>query len=51
MGDLINEYAEDPDAQKLDSEAIMSTSVTMTSIPVKRGSIYHGSKTSAITST
>jgi predicted RNase H-like HicB family nuclease len=51
MKDLINEYLEDPDTQKPDLEAIMSTSVIMTSIPVKRGSIYHGPKTSSITST
>ena len=35
MVDLIQEYMEDPDTQKPDWETIMSTSLTLTSIPVK----------------
>jgi len=35
MIDLIQEYMEDPDTQKPDWETIMSTSLTLTSIPVK----------------
>ena len=35
MEDLIQEYMEDPDTQKPDWETIMSTSLTLTSIPVK----------------
>ena len=46
LEDLIEEYMEDPDTQKPDFETIMSTSVTMTSIPVKIRSVYHATKTS-----
>ena len=35
MVDLIQEYMEDPDTQKPDWETIMSTSLTLTFIPVK----------------
>jgi len=35
MVDLIQEYMEDPDTQKPDWETIMSTSLTLASIPVK----------------
>ena len=35
MVDLIQEYMEDPDTQKPDWETIMTTSLTLTSIPVK----------------
>ena len=48
MEDLINEYLEDPDTQKPGLETIMSSSVTMTSIPIRID--YHGTKTSSITS-
>ena len=41
LQDLIEEYMEDQDTQKPDFETIMSTSVTMTSIPVKIRSVYH----------
>ncbi len=44
LEDLIEEYMEDPDTQKPDFETIMSTSVTMTSIPVKIRSVYHCSE-------
>jgi predicted RNase H-like HicB family nuclease len=46
MVDLIEEYMEDPDTQKPDWETIMSTSVTMTSVPVKIRGVYHDTKTS-----
>jgi len=46
MVDLIEEYMEDPDTQKPDWETIMSTSVTMTSVPVKIRGVYRGTKTS-----
>jgi predicted RNase H-like HicB family nuclease len=49
MVDLIEEYMEDPDTQKPDWETIISTSVTMTSVPVKKRGIYHGTKTSPTT--
>ena len=48
MKDLINEYLEDPDTQNPGLEAIMSSSITMTSIPIRID--YHGTKTSSITS-
>jgi len=35
MVDLIQEYMEDPNTQKPDWETIMSTSLTLTFIPVK----------------
>jgi hypothetical protein len=40
---------EDPDTQKPDCETIMSTSVTMTSFPVKIRGVYHDTKTSPAT--
>jgi len=40
---------EDPDTQKPDWETIMSTSVTMTSVPVKIRGVYHDTKTSPAT--
>jgi len=43
--DLIEEYMEDPDTQKPDWETIISTSVTMTSVPVKIRGVYRGTKT------
>ena len=46
MADLIEEYMEDPDTQKPDWETIMSTSVIMTSVPVKIRGVYHSTKTS-----
>lgn len=49
MADLIEEYMEDPDTQKPDWETIMSTSITMTSVPVKIRGVYHGTKTSPAT--
>ena len=45
MVDLIEEYMEDPDTEKPDWETIVSTSVTMTSIPVKIRGVYRGTKT------
>ena len=47
--DLIEEYMEDPDTQKPDWDTIMSTSVTMTSIPVKIRGVYRDTKTSPTT--
>ncbi|MGB2726979.1 MAG: type II toxin-antitoxin system HicB family antitoxin [Halobacteriota archaeon] len=49
MVDLIEEYMEDPDTQKPDWETIISTSVTMTSVPVKIRGVYRGTKTSPAT--
>lgn len=49
MADLIEEYMEDPDTQKPDWETIMSTSVTMTSVPVKMRGVYRDTKTSPAT--
>lgn len=49
MEDLIEEYMEDPDTQKPDWETIISTSVTMTTIPVKIRGVYRGTKTSSTT--
>ena len=49
MADLIEEYMEDPDTQKPDWETIMSTSVTMTSVPVKMRGGYRDTKTSPAT--
>ncbi len=46
MVDLIEEYMEDPDTQKPDWETIISTSVIMTSVPVKIRGVYRGAKTS-----
>ena len=46
MVDLIEEYMGDPDTQKPDWETIISTSVTMTSVPVKIRGVYRGTKTS-----
>ena len=46
MVDLIEEYMEDPDTQKPSWEAIISTSVTMTSVPIKIRGVYRGTKTS-----
>ena len=45
MVDLIEEYMEDQDTEKPDWETIVSTSVTMTSIPVKIRGVYRGTKT------
>ena len=49
MVDLIEEYMGDPDTQKPDWETIMSTSVTMTSVPVKIRGVYRDTKTSPTT--
>lgn len=49
MADLIEEYMEDPDTQKPDWDTIMSTSVTMTSVPVKIRGVYRDTKTSPTT--
>ena len=49
MVDLIEEYMEDMDTQKPDWETIISTSVTMTSVPVKIRGVYRGTKTSPTT--
>ena len=49
MVDLIEEYMEDPDTEKPDWESILSTSITMTSIPVNIRGVYRGTKTSPIT--
>jgi predicted RNase H-like HicB family nuclease len=49
MADLIEEYMEDPDTQKPDWEAIISTSVTLTSIPMKIRGVYRDAKTSPTT--
>jgi predicted RNase H-like HicB family nuclease len=49
MADLIEEYMEDPDTQKPDWETIMSTSITMTSVPVKIRGVYRGTKASPTT--
>lgn len=45
MVDLIEEYMEDPDTQKPDWETIISTSVTMTSVPVKLRGVHACSDT------
>jgi predicted RNase H-like HicB family nuclease len=44
MVDLIEEYMEDQDTQKPDLETIMSTSVTMISVPVKIRGVYRDTK-------
>jgi predicted RNase H-like HicB family nuclease len=49
MADLIEEYMEDPDTQKPDWETIMSTSITMTSVPVKIRGVYRDTKASPTT--
>ncbi|MFQ6063817.1 MAG: type II toxin-antitoxin system HicB family antitoxin [Methanosarcinales archaeon] len=49
--DLIEEYMEDPDTQKPELNTIMSTSITMISIPVKIRSVYLDTKTSPTTTT
>ena len=49
MVDLIEEYMEDRDTQKPDLETIMSTSVTITSVPVKIRGVYRDTKTSPTT--
>ena len=49
MVNLIEEYMEDPDTQKPDWESILTTSVTLTSIPVKIRGVYRGTKTSPTT--
>ena len=46
MADLIEEYMQDQDTEKPDWESILSTSVTMTSIPVNMRGVYRGTKTS-----
>jgi predicted RNase H-like HicB family nuclease len=45
MADLIEEYLEDPDTPKPDLEAITSTSITLTSVPVKIRGVYRGTAT------
>ncbi|KAF5437176.1 putative nuclease of the RNAse H fold, HicB family [Candidatus Methanophagaceae archaeon] len=49
MADLIEEYLEDPDTENPDWETIRSTSVTMTSVPVKIRGVYRDTKTSPAT--
>jgi predicted RNase H-like HicB family nuclease len=49
IADLIGEYMEDPDTPKPDWETITSTSVTMTSVPVKIRGVYRGAETSPAT--
>jgi predicted RNase H-like HicB family nuclease len=49
IADLIEEYMEDPDTPKPDWETITSTSVTMTSVPVKIQGVYRGTETSPTT--
>ncbi|RZB32692.1 MAG: hypothetical protein AEth_00370 [Candidatus Argoarchaeum ethanivorans] len=46
MADLIEEYMQDHDTEKPDWESILSTSVTMTSIPVNIRDVYRGTKAS-----
>jgi len=46
MKDLIDDYLSDPDTPKPELDTVMSTSVIVTSIPVKFKGVYHSKASS-----